>query len=322
MKKNIDPQIPKNDNQDKSRNLIARLISLIFSTILLIAFAMYIKNNSEIIISLKILNIEEISILISLYILIIFFISLLNHRIIKKFLPKISILEIVSLQFINNFLNKLLPKGGVAYRGVYFKQKHKLSYSNFIASFAGLVIISLGSQSFLGLLSAYIVFLQTGVFNYVIFISLAVISSGMFFMFIVRPNPIKKGGWFFSNINKLIDGWKTITKHSKDIIAFLVFSTAILIFDSLSFYIIFSALNYPVSIFQTLILSSLSFMLTYINITPDGFGVREGAYLFISSTLIISEPMIVAASLIQRAIYFLASIVFSSISFVFLKKRK
>lgn len=113
----------------------------------------------------------------------------------------------------------------------------------------------------------------------------------------------------------MVDGWNIITENPKEVAYLIGISVVVLVIDTVNMYLIFYAINSPIDIFEAVILSSLSIILSYINITPDGLGIREGVYLYIASILTISEPLIIVGSLVQRAIALLTSIVFGGISY-------
>ena len=116
-----------------------------------------------------------------------------------------------------------------------------------------------------------------------------------------------------------MDGWKIIVDDPKDLLQFIIISVVVLIVDSLNLYFVFYVLKTPIQYSTALILSSISILMSYINITPDGLGIREGVYVYISSVVGITETQILFGSLVQRAVALLASLLFGSVSYLFLR---
>ena len=153
----------------QNTNRKSNWISVILTVVVFVALIKYLYDNKEILDSLKTLTVFDILVLVFLYFVYIMVLSYLNKIIIKKLDPAIRTREIIFLQFINNLLNKILPKGGVAFRATYLKQHYQLSYSYFLASFTGLVVVNLASQALISLFAILVVYFETGSFNLIIF---------------------------------------------------------------------------------------------------------------------------------------------------------
>lgn len=309
-------------NSDKRNNRKSNLISIVLTLVIFIALGKYLYDNREIFNSLQKLNMIDISILIILYFFFILALSYLNKVIIHKLDPRISTAEIVSLQFINNFLNKILPKGGVAFRAMYLKRHYQLSFSYFLATFTGLVVVNLVSQALISLGAMLVIYLKTGTYNLVIIFGFMAILFGSLFIIILKPTISANNNRILRSAARLVEGWKIIVNDPQDLAIFIFFSVLVLLLDALTLYVVFSALETPIQYSAALILSSLSLILSYINITPDGLGVREGVYIFISSIVALTQPQILLGSLVQRAISLIASLIFSGLGYVLLKKIK
>jgi uncharacterized protein (TIRG00374 family) len=309
-------------SSDKRNNIKSNLISILLTVVIFIALGKYLYDNREIFNSLQKLNLTDILILIGLYFFFILTLSYLNKIIIHKLDPRISIAEIVSLQFINNFLNKILPKGGVAFRAMYLKRHYHLSFSYFLATFTGLVVVNLVSQALISLGAMLLIFLQTGTYNLLLVFGFNAMLLGSLFIIILKPSISANNNRILQSAQRLVEGWKVIVQDPQDLAVFIVISLLLLLQDALSFYVVFSALEIPIQYSTTLILSSLSIILSYINVTPDGLGVREGVYIYVSSIVALTEPQILFGSLVQRAISLIASLIFSGLGYVLLQKNK
>ena len=297
-------------------------VSIVLTVIVFIALGKYLFENREIFDSLKKLNVPNLLILVLIYLIFILVLSYLNKIILHKLDPNIRTSEITLLQFVNNFLNKLLPKGGVAFRALYLKKHYSLPYSYFLASFTGLVVVNLASQALISLFAITLVYLRTGLYNFVIILGFLGILFGALLIMIFRPTIPGNDNWFFRNLRRLVEGWKLIVDDPKDLLRFIIISVVILLIDALNMYVVFYALKTPIQYSTALILSSISILLSYINITPDGLGIREGVYLYVSSIIGLSEIQIVFGSLVQRAVSFLPAFLFGSLGYILLSKNR
>ncbi len=305
-----------------SKKRKSNLISFILTAIVIFALIKYLYENQGIFESLSKINVSSLFLLGVLYLVYILTLSFLNQRIFRKLAPNISTKSIIFLQFVNNLVNKILPKGGVAFRATYLKKHYQLSYSFFLASFASLMIVTFASQSLVSLFAMLIIFLKTGLYNLFIILAFVSILAGSITVIIIKPRPSKNRNWLFNYINKLIEGWKTIVGNTSDLLVFILISVAILLIDSLNMYVIFRTIKTPISYSSSLVLSSISLIMSYINITPDGLGVREGVYLYISSLVGLSEEQLLFGSLVQRTVSLVMACLFGGLSYIFLTKAR
>jgi uncharacterized protein (TIRG00374 family) len=298
-----------------------KLFSAILTLLIIAALVNFLVQNRSAFSSLVELNPLYFLIIAASHILFIFVMAILNKIVLQRLDPKISTLEIIHLQFVNNLLNKIILKGGPAFRAVHLKQQYNLAYSKFLAAFAGVIVINLAAQSFIGLLGMVMVYLQTGLYNLVVLLSFAALILGSLAIMLIQPRVSAPQNRILREINKVVEGWQIVSRNPRDVFFFVIISILALFIQSLNTYFVFFGINAPIGYSESLILSSLASNLAYLNITPDGLGVREGAYLYTNSILSISEPILILGSLVQRAITFITSALIGGISFLILMKK-
>jgi len=303
-------------------NKKANLVSIILTLIVFIALGKYYYDNIDIFESLQRLKLSHIAILVLFYLGFILTLSYLNKAIIHKLEPKVNSVEIVALQFINTLLNKILPKGGVAFRAMYFKKRYQLSYSYFLATFTGLIVVTLPSQALISLFAMLAIYLKTGVYNLIVIVGFAVILLGSLFIMILRPSFPSTNNRLLKVVNRLVKGWNIIVEDLSDLTVFVLLSMVTFLIDSFNMFFVFYALGTPIMVSTALLLSSLSIILSFINITPDGLGVREGVYLYIASIIAIPEPQILFGSLVQRAVSFSVCLIFGVLSYIYITSKR
>ena len=303
-------------------NKKANLVSTILALVVFIALGKYLYDNIDIFESLQKLELSHIATLVLFYLVFILMLSYLNMAIIHKLEPKVGSVEIVALQFINTLLNKILPKGGVAFRAMYFKNRYQLSYSYFLATFTGLIVVGLPSQALISMFAMLAIYLKTGVYNLIVIAGFAAILLGSLFIMIFRPSFPSTNNRILKAVNRLVEGWNIIVEDLKDLTIFVLLSMVTFLIDSFNMFFVFYALGTPIMFSTALLLSSLSTILSFINITPDGLGVREGVYLYIAAIIAIPEPQILFGSLVQRAVSFSACLFFGGLSYVYITSRR
>ena len=300
----------------------ANIVSIILTLVVIIALGKYLYDNIRIFESLHELKLSHTTILVLIYLVFILALSYLNKAIIYKLEPRVGSLEIVALQLINNLLNKILPKGGVAFRAMYFKKQYQLSFSHFLATFTGLIVVMLPSQALISLFSMLIIYIKTGAFNLIVIAGFVAILFSSLLIIILRPSFPVTNNWLLKVVNRLVEGWNIIVEDPKDLSVFLLLSMITFLIDAFNMFFVFYALGTPIMFSTALLLSSLSFILSFINITPDGLGIREGVYLYIASIIALPEPQILLGSLVQRAVSFSVCLVFSGFSYVYITHKR
>jgi len=298
-----------------------RIFPAITTIIIIIALGIYLLKNRDAFISLVNINPLYLFIIAVTHLLFILVMAFLNIILLQKLDPNIGASEIIHLQFVNNFLNKIILNGGIAFRAGHLKHRYNLSYSKFLASFAGLVVVNLAAQSLIGLSGMYFVYLRTGHYNLVVTLGFISIILGTLFIMIIRPKTANHRSRFLREINKLVEGWKIVVRNPRDVIIFVIISFVAVFIQALNTFIVFVGINSPIGFPESLILSSLAGFVSYINITPDGLGAREGVYLYTNSIMSISEPMLVLGSLVQRALTFIISALVGGFSYLILIRK-
>lgn len=305
----------KNSKQNKT-------ISAILSGVVLIALIFFLYSNKEAINSVTELHPKYILSVAVAHFAFIFVMGVLNTILVRRLDPEIPPNEIIFLQYINNLLNKIVPKGGPAFRAVYLKRRYNFPYSHFVTAFSGLVIIDIAAQSLIGLAGVYLIYLQTGLYFAPIIIGFAGLIMAAILIVMFRPNIPKQQNRILQVIKRVVEGWKIVIKHPTDILKYVLISILALFVKAFGMMLVFTGIASPIGLLEALLLSSLSSIFSYINITPDGLGAREAVYIFTTSVILLGEPIIVLGSLVERAITLLASTLYGGISYIILNKKE
>jgi uncharacterized protein (TIRG00374 family) len=298
-----------------------QLISIVFSLIFIWLIAIYLSNNSNILETYKNISIQDFLVIVLTYVSAIFTNGYLNKIVIQKISPNVSNQEILNLQFSNNLFNKIFPKGGAIFRGVYLKKVHKLSLSIFYGSFAGIVAINIVVFSVVAFISQIAIYYYYANFDIIILlITFGLLIFSLIIIFI-RPNLENRNGRIFEYIRKIIEGWRIIQKNKRDILVFLCLVLIHLLIGIFMRIVIFRSLGFEITFLEAGLLTSLTGILSYINVTPDGIGIREIMFAYLGSVTGLTGPTMVFASVTQRLITFIPSLFFGMVSYLYLGKK-
>ena len=301
----------------KKKNILINIVSLI----LFLFLVLYVLKNLDIFEVVENINILDFLLVSLATIFIVMINAILNHSLLKRINDQIRFIDSVLLQFTNNLLNKVTPHTGIIFRGYYLKSVYALDLSNFLATIADLYVISFGVNSIIGLISSYIIYEQTGIYNIVILIFLLLIISFSAILIVLSPHLKKRDGFILKNIGKVIDGWNKIKTDPKKVIVFSFTSILITSLSVLQQYFIFESIAANIDISGLFYLSSLSSLALLISITPSGIGIREAIYAFSSGIVNIDIEKLLLASLLARVITFFTSLIFGGPSYLILTKK-
>lgn len=301
----------------KHKNILINFVSLI----LFVFFVLYVVNNLDIYEVVNNINLSDF-LLVSLSTIIIVIINaILNHSLLMRVNNQIRFSDSLLLQFANNLLNKITPHTGILFRGFYFKNVYDLDLTKFLATIAGVYVISFGVNSLIGLISSYIIYEQTGIYNIVILIFLLLISIFSIILMFLSPILKSREGFVLRNLGKMIDGWNIIKTDPKMVLFFSFTSILITFISGFQQYLIFQSIGVKIDLSGLLYLSSLSSLALLISITPSGIGVREAIYAFSSEIVKIDIEKLLLSSLLARVITFFISLILGGLSYLILTKK-
>lgn len=242
--------------------------------------------------------------------------ALTNKEVIAILNHKIPLKEAFLLQYANSFLNKIVSEGGALFRGVFLKEIYKLPYTKYISTIGGLYVISFLTNSILGLISlVYISFVYNRT-SYLILIFFVAIIVAMLALIFVSPRfKNKKENRIIRWINSILDGWSEIKRDKGKLFVFSLLAIISLFLTSLQTIFAYKGLGYKLGVFESLYMSSLGMITTFVSITPDSIGVREAVYMFTSEIIGLDSDIILLGSLIIRAIALINTFLIGGISY-------
>jgi len=299
-----------------------RIFSYLFSLGLVVFLVIYLKQNENIFLNLKNISFWYFLLLFFLRVITLFALSIINHMIIRKIRKNVPFVDNITLQFANQLLNKIIPKGGAAFRGVYLKERYNFPYSKFISTISGIYIISFLSYSIVAFFVFITIFQATGKYNIFYILAFSCVFFLTTFLTLLPRNFFDNSkGRVCSILKSILEGWFYIKKDSFLIIIIIVITIFNLTINSIIIEIIYQSMGLNTSYMSYLFLSVISSLTIFVNLTPDAIGIKEGLYAFSTDIVGIAPEYLILGSLIDRAIDIFVSLSFGLISYFWLMKK-
>lgn len=303
----------------------AKLVTTLLGLVAVVLLGFYLYQNREVFTSLRNITISQIAIILGIETANFLLGSALNYSMVRRFGYHVSYFDSVILQYINSFLNKILPTigGGAAFRAVFLKKKYQLPYSQFAATLGGFYLISFIATAGIGLASMAWIYQRYGVTNWIIIIAFSALIVPSLIVVFFSPRIPEKKNRILNSLSRAVDGWNLLKKDK----GYIAFYTAVivlqLLLSSWQMFFAFKAIGIQTSYIQVLFLSSLGIILSFLNFTPDGIGIREVVYAFSASIVQISQASVVLGSLVLRALSIITSLIVGGVGYwVFLRQIK
>jgi len=291
------------------------------SIVIFIFLVLFVINNRNIFEVIKKIKPTDFLLIASADISIVLLNAVLNHSVLNRIMGQIKFIDSLLLQFANNFLNKVTSHTGIIFRGVYLKGVYNLDLSKFLATIAGVYIISFCVNGFIGLASSFSIYRTSGIVNITIVLLLAMIMLTTIILMVISPAIKNRDGFLRRNLGKMLDGWRIIKTEPKRVAFFIFITILTTIVSSLQQYFIFRSIGVKVGLPVLLYLSSLSSLTILFSLTPSGIGIREAVFAFSSQVVNINVAVLLLSSLLLRVVSFLTLFILGGISYYLLTNR-
>jgi len=294
------------------------IITSLLGVVVLALLGWYLYRNREVFASLGnitpwqivlILLTETVSILLG---------SLMNYSLIRRFGYHVTFRDSVLLQYINNFLNKVLPTigGGAAFRGVYLKKKYAFPYSQFVSTLSGFYVISFVAISTIGLLCMLFFYVTYREVNWVIILAYFALLIPSLVIILFSPRLPETSNRMLRILRNVVEGWNVVKKDKRFVLFYGVIAVVQLLISAWQMLVGFQALGVSAGFTQALFICSLGIILSFLSFTPDGIGIREGVYIFSARLVQIPQSMLVLVSLLLRALSIFSTMIIGGIAYL------
>ena len=287
--------------------------SKIISIGFLIIFSVYVVLNRE-----DFNSLFDMNPLVYISLVLLVSVSIVLNGIAMKLLTRpfklnLSVKDSIKVSTVSTVGNFFAPAGGgIGVRALYLKKKHKLNYRDYVSVLVVNYIYVFLISSLVGVIALFIISNGSAQSSalYVFFFSLLVISGGL----LVSPSVVNsavlkriiKNTKITESLSLLTKGLSISNKDSglkQNIIAVTILNLAVSF--SVTFLILYS-LNFTVSGRAVLLMTVLSSLSLFINITPANLGIKESVLLFSSSVVGLDTSQVLSFAIIERTVQFLA----------------
>lgn len=260
-----------------SKTRVRQLLAIFIVVVTISLFASFFINNPSVIDQLQNIPSGTVALLLGLYLVFTFSISLIISATVSICRARISRSEsflLTSYSAVINFFGPL--QSGPAFRAVYLKQKHGVSIKNY-------TVASLGYYLIYGVISLLLLF--SGVLDAYIAPILVVALAAAGYIFYKKEH-LKSLGLFNPAWLKLL------------LATILQIFLLVIIFG-----IELKAIDSNIGLDQILIYTGAANLALFVSITPGAIGFREAFLIFSQNLHGIDTSVIVAASTIDRGVY-------------------
>ncbi len=183
--------------------------------------------------------------------------------------------EGIGLAAINMLANQLPFMGGVIAKGVYLKQRYKLSYTSYFSATMALYNCFLVANGFVGV-SVLLYWRLVDRIKIIpwLFAVFAIMTATFLLYWLpfdnhIFPKKIRR------QLASLAEGWQLLAKNRTLIIKLMTIQVMLLFIFAWRFLIAFRMLSQEVRISQCLLFAAATIVISLVNITPGGLGIRE-----------------------------------------------
>lgn len=310
-------------HSEKISNKFYKYIINILGVLVIALLAWYLYQNRDVFSALRHISWQTVLIIILIDTLTFLIISLMNYAMIKKLDPRVGFPECLYLQYANNFLNKFLPTigGGAAFRAIYLKKKYQFPYSHFLSTVAGIYFINFFTTPFVGLVCLLLIYLQTGVYNWVVILAFIGLFLPSLTIIIIPIKIPESKNRLLKSLKNIIEGWNSLKKDPKYLLIYWLLSVSLLLLTALIKIIIYKSLTGSMNFISALFLSTIGIIITLLNFTPGGIGIQEGIYIFSADLVQIPDDILVLGSLVLHGITIIKAAILGGISYLVLMRQ-
>jgi len=292
--------------------------------ILLLLLLCYISKNLDSFTNITIVNFFYFAILFPLATLFLCINGLILKYLLIPFEIRLNFKEWLGLSAITSFANLITPfRGGAFARAVYLKNSYDFSYSLFLSTLAGIYVVNLFTHGFTGIVLILLLKLFHNCFNTTLFLFFTVLCITFLSIIIICP---KFNSTKHRQLNKaieVINGFSAIKKNMS-IILLIIGSTLLNIsIVGTMIYFEFKAIGYKAEFLPSMLISTISSLTLFINITPGSLGIKESAMAFSALITNLSISHTLAAALLDRLIHSLTICTLGPLfSYILFRKHK
>jgi len=229
--------------------------------------------------------------------------------------------EGIGLAAVNTLANQLPFAGGMIAKGVYLKQRYKLTYTRFLSATLALYVCFVAANGVVGVaVLAYLALVDDTIVPTLLILGFSAMAASVLLLWLPVDASSVPGKWG-KRLAQLLDGWQVLSQNwllVGELVGLQLLMT--LIFAG-RLWIAFHALSQDVTLAQCILFSAATILTRLVSITPGGLGVREAIIASVASVLGFDIGVSVVAVGVDRLIATLVIIVLGTVYTYILSKQ-
>jgi uncharacterized membrane protein YbhN (UPF0104 family) len=236
--------------------------------------------------------------------------GLFNRQIYRTFNVSLNFKEWFGLSVVNTAGNFIFPlRGGSISTALYLKRVHNLTYTDFITTLSATYVITFWVNSLIGLISMGWIWLEKGIFSALITAMFSGCFLALSLVILFSPKFAPTSSSFLNKFIEAINSWHKI-RNNRPIMIFVGFITILnFLLGMMMTKLEFEMLDTAISLAQASLLTIFTSFAGLVSIAPGNLGFREAFTGFSSLAAGLPITTAIAASLMERAVTFLVSLI-------------
>jgi uncharacterized membrane protein YbhN (UPF0104 family) len=210
--------------------------------------------------------------------------------------------EGIGLAAVNTLANQLPFAGGMIAKGVYLKQRYKLTYTRFLSATLALYVCFVATNGVVGVaVLAYLALVDDTMVPTLLILGFSAMAASVLLLWLPVDASSVPDKWG-QRLAQLVDGWQVLSQNRLLVGELVGVQILIILMFAGRFWIAFHALSQDVTLAQCILFSAATILTRLVSIAPGGFGVREAVVAGVASVLGFDVGVSVVAVGIDRLV--------------------
>lgn len=252
-----------------------RLLPYLILLAALVIFGLYLAANADRYRALLDLSVAGIFYLILLSLLFWVVNGLINTLFYRGLNTPVTLHEGLGLAAVNTLANQLPFAGGLVAKGIYLKQRYRLTYARYLSATAALYVCFVAANGALGLFVLGYMQWRGATVPAILWAGFALMTAVLATLWL-PPRP----GWIPTRWRQrsaqLVEGWGILGRNGQLVRQLTGLQIVMTALFAARFWLAFHMLSQPVSYADCLLFAAATVLSRLVSLAPGGLGVREG----------------------------------------------
>lgn len=272
------------------------------SVVALIVFIAYLYRNADRYQQLLDLSAGSLLLLLGLAVAFTPVNGLINYLFYRGLGVPLTYNEGIGLAAVNTLANQLPFTGGMIAKGVYLKQRHKMTYTRFLSATLALFVCFVAANGALGVaVLAYMRLVDGTIAPMLLILGFSAMAASVSLLWLRIDVSFVPGKWG-QRLTQLMDGWQLLSQNRRLVLELVSLQLLMTLLFAGRLWITFHALSQGVTLTQCILFSSAAILTRLVSIAPGGLGIREAIVASVASALGFDAGASLAAVIIDRLV--------------------